>query len=84
MFKKLELVIKNRQLQSENEELYEENKQNREDIEDLEIQKAHAKLFAEYTMSKLIELIVQECKQLEIETKPKAEIESLLKEWDKK
>lgn len=56
MFKRLELIIKNRQLQSENEELYEENKQNREDIEDLEIQKAHAKLFAEYTMSKLIEL----------------------------
>ncbi len=35
-------------------------------------------------MSKLIELIVQECKQLGIETKPKAEIESLLKEWNKK
>ena len=35
-------------------------------------------------MSKLIELIVQECKQLDIETKSDAEIESLLKEWDKK
>lgn len=35
-------------------------------------------------MSKLIELIVQECKQLDIETKSDAEINSLLKEWDKK
>mgnify|MGYP000515236168 FL=1 len=34
-------------------------------------------------MSKLIELIVQECKQLDIETKSDAEINSLLKEWDK-
>ena len=31
-------------------------------------------------MSKLIELIVQECKQLDIETKSDAEINSLLKE----
>ena len=35
-------------------------------------------------MTKLIELIVQECKQLDIETKSDAEINSLLKEWDKK
>ena len=35
-------------------------------------------------MTKLIELIVQECNQLDIETKSKAEIDSLLKEWDKK
>lgn len=35
-------------------------------------------------MSRLIELIVQECKQLDIETKSQAEIDSLLKEWDKK
>ena len=34
-------------------------------------------------MSKLIELIVQECKQLDIETKSDAEINNLLKEWDK-
>ena len=34
-------------------------------------------------MTKLIELIVQECKQLDIETKSDAEINSLLKEWDK-
>ena len=33
-------------------------------------------------MSKLIELIVQECKQLEIETKSEAEINSLLEHWD--
>lgn len=35
-------------------------------------------------MSRLIELIVQECKQLDIETKSQAEIDSLLKEWDKR
>ncbi len=35
-------------------------------------------------MSKLIELIVQECKQLDIETKSDAEINSLLESWDKK
>ena len=35
-------------------------------------------------MTKLIELIVQECQDVGIETKSKAEIESLLKEWDKK
>ena len=29
-------------------------------------------------------LIVQECKQLDIETKSDVEINSLLKEWDKK
>lgn len=35
-------------------------------------------------MSKLIELIVQECKQLDIETKTPAEINSLLESWGKK
>jgi len=35
-------------------------------------------------MAKLIELIVQECNQLGIETKPKAEIDSLLESWNKK
>ena len=35
-------------------------------------------------MSKLIDLVIQECKQFEIETKPQAEIDSLLKEWDKR
>ena len=34
-------------------------------------------------MSRLIELIVQECKQQGIETKTQQEIDSLLKEWDK-
>lgn len=33
-------------------------------------------------MSRLIELIVQECNQLNIETKSKNEIDSLLKQWD--
>ena len=35
-------------------------------------------------MSKLIELIVQECKQLDIETKSQQEIKSLLESWNKK
>ena len=35
-------------------------------------------------MTGLIEMLVEECKQFRIETKPKAEIDSLLKEWDKK
>ncbi len=35
-------------------------------------------------MSLLIQALVELAKSLEIETKPKAEIESLLKEWDKK
>ena len=34
-------------------------------------------------MSRLIELIVQECKQLDIETKTPAEIQSLLESWGK-
>ena len=33
-------------------------------------------------MTRLINLIVDECKQLGIETKPKAEIDSLLRSWD--
>ena len=32
-------------------------------------------------MSRLIDLIVQECKQLGIETKPKTELDSMLIEW---
>lgn len=56
MFQRTELIIKNRQLQKENMELYEENKLNREDIEDLELQKIHAKLLAECTLSRLVEL----------------------------
>ncbi|MCI8470369.1 MAG: hypothetical protein HFJ35_02595 [Clostridia bacterium] len=35
-------------------------------------------------MAQLINGVIQECENAEIETKPKAEIESLLKEWDKK
>ena len=33
-------------------------------------------------MSRLIELIVQECQQLNIETKSKSEIDSLLNQWE--
>ena len=56
MFKRLQLIIKNRQLQKENEELYEENKLNREDISDLEIKITHARLISQYTISKLRQL----------------------------
>ena len=35
-------------------------------------------------MTRLTEMLVEECKQFGIETKPQAEIDSLLKEWDKK
>ena len=35
-------------------------------------------------MSRLIDLIIEECKQFNIETKPKAELDSLLKEWENK
>lgn len=35
-------------------------------------------------MTRLIDLIVEECKQFRVETKPQKEIDSLLKEWDKK
>ena len=34
-------------------------------------------------MSRLIELLIEECKQFGIETKPQAEIDSLLRSWDK-
>lgn len=56
MLKRLKVIIKNKKLQKENEALYEENKQNRNDIEDLEIQKIHAKSLAEYTISEIFEL----------------------------
>ena len=35
-------------------------------------------------MSKLIDLVIQECQQQGIETKSQKEIESMLKEWDRK
>lgn len=35
-------------------------------------------------MSRLIDGVVQDCKAYGIETKPQSEIDSLLKEWDKK
>ena len=34
-------------------------------------------------MTRLIDLVIQECRQLDIETKSQAEIDSLLKEWNK-
>lgn len=59
MFKKvnrLKLIIENHNLKKENEKLYRENKLNREDISDLELQKIHCKLLTEYTIAKLLEL----------------------------
>lgn len=41
-------------------------------------------VFDSKEMSKLIETIVDECKQLGIETKPPEELKSLLEEWDGK
>lgn len=35
-------------------------------------------------MSRLIDGVVQDCMQFGIETKPQAEIEAMLKEWDKR
>lgn len=35
-------------------------------------------------MSRLVDSIVQECKQLDIEVMPKAELDSLIESWDKK
>ena len=35
-------------------------------------------------MTRLLDSIIQDCKSQNIETKPQAEIDSLLKEWDKK
>ena len=35
-------------------------------------------------MARLIDGVIQDCKTYGIETKPQAEINSLLKEWDKK
>lgn len=35
-------------------------------------------------MSRLVDFIVQECKQLDIEVMPKAELDSLIESWGKK
>ncbi|MDR0979474.1 MAG: hypothetical protein LBL91_06140 [Lachnospiraceae bacterium] len=39
--------------------------------------------YSQHQMSRLIDLLVQECQQLGIETKPKEELDSMLKEWGK-
>lgn len=56
MFNKIRLLIENNDLKAENRALYEENKSNREEIEDLELQKVHAKLLAQYTVTQLNKL----------------------------
>ena len=56
MFKRTQLIIRNRQLQKENMELYRENKENREDIENLELQTLHCKLLVEHIILQLNKL----------------------------
>lgn len=56
MLKKLELIIKNNNLESELKKIEEENALNREDISNLEMNNLHAKLLAEYTIARLLEL----------------------------
>ena len=56
MFNKIRPLIENNDLKAENRALYEENKSNREEIEDLELQKVHAKLLAQYTVTQLNKL----------------------------
>lgn len=53
MFNRLKLIMQNHDLKEENRALYEENKLNRSDIDDLELQKIHAKLLAENTIAQL-------------------------------
>lgn len=53
MFNRLKLILEKNELKAENKALYEENKLNRKDIEDLEMQKIHAKLLAEYTLTQI-------------------------------
>ena len=38
-------------------------------------------IYSQAEMNRLVNVITEECRNLGIETKPKAEIESLLKEW---
>lgn len=56
MFNRLKLILENNDLRKENLAVHEENKLNRIDIEELKIQKVHATLLAEYTITKLLEL----------------------------
>lgn len=56
MLNRIKLIIRNNDLQKENEELYRENAENRRYTEELELQKLHSKLLAEYTITKLLEL----------------------------
>ena len=56
MFKRLKLIREKCELKGENRALYEENKANREDIEDLELQKLHCKLLVEHIILQLNKL----------------------------
>lgn len=76
MFKKVELIIKNRQLQKENMELYEENKLNREDIADLELKCVHAKSLVQNVIAKLIQL--EEIDRSDIDEKSKIKYRNVI------
>lgn len=56
MIDTLKLMIKNNNLKQENKALYDENKQNREDIDTLELQKYHSIQLANRTLDYLNDL----------------------------
>ncbi len=56
MFNKLKLILKNNDLRKENLVAHKENKLNRRENEELKLQNTHAKLLAEYTLTKILEL----------------------------
>ena len=56
MFSRIDLLIKNHNLNAENLTVHEENKRNREDIEELKLQVLHAKNLAELTLDYLNDL----------------------------
>lgn len=69
MLNRLKLIIEKNNLKEENNKIKKENEQNRNDIEDLEMQKAHAKTLAEKTLDALE--ILQEIDRKGIEEKEK-------------
>ena len=56
IFDNIGLIMKNNNLESELKKIEEENALNREDISNLEMNNAHAKLLAKNTITKLFEL----------------------------
>nr|DAZ39618.1 MAG TPA: hypothetical protein [Caudoviricetes sp.] len=56
MFNRIKLIIENNNLKTKNTQLQKENKRNREDIENFELQKYHSKQLAEKTLDYLDDL----------------------------